>query len=57
MAMEYRSSINEAHATPITAIEFNPFRREIFTGAEGNIIDVFKKKKKKIKYIINYYKK
>jgi len=47
MAMEYRSSINEAHATPITAIEFNPFRREIFTGAEGNTINVLKKKKKK----------
>jgi len=47
MAMEYRRSINEAHATPITDIKFNPFRREIFTGAEGNTNNVLKKKKKK----------
>jgi len=38
MSMEYRNSINEAHVTPITSIEFNPFRREIYTGAEGIII-------------------
>jgi len=39
--MEYRISINEAHLTPITSIEFNPYRREIYTGAEGKSILFF----------------
>ncbi|KAG4091430.1 WD40 repeat-like protein [Neocallimastix lanati (nom. inval.)] len=53
MAMEYRSSINEAHATPITAIEFNPFRREIFTGAEDGSIRVWELDSGKMLYNFN----
>ncbi len=35
MAMEYKQTINEAHSKPITCISYHPFRKEIFTAAEG----------------------
>ncbi|ORX42833.1 WD40 repeat-like protein [Piromyces finnis] len=53
MAMEYRISINEAHLTPITAIEFNPFRREIYTGAEDGSIRIWELDSGKLLYNFN----
>lgn len=35
MAMEYRQTITEAHSKPILAIQYNPFRREIYSAGEG----------------------
>jgi len=33
--MEYRQTITEAHSKPILAIQYNPFRREIYSAGEG----------------------
>ena len=35
MAMEYRQTILDAHNKTIIAIQYNPFRREIYTAGEG----------------------
>jgi len=53
MSMEYRNSINEAHVTPITSIEFNPFRREIYTGAEDGSMRIWELDSGKLLYNFN----
>ncbi|KAI8810660.1 WD40-repeat-containing domain protein [Cladochytrium replicatum] len=34
MAMEYRQTIADAHPKPILCVQYNPWRREIYTGGE-----------------------
>ena len=34
--MEYRNTINDAHPKPVSCIQYNPFRREIYTAGEGD---------------------
>ncbi|KAJ3305098.1 hypothetical protein HDV03_002025 [Kappamyces sp. JEL0829] len=41
MAMEYRSIINDAHPKPVSCIQYNPFRREIYTAGEDSFIRVW----------------
>jgi WD40 repeat protein len=35
MAMELHMTIGDAHPKPLVSIQFNPFRREVYTGGEG----------------------
>ncbi|KAI8927284.1 quinon protein alcohol dehydrogenase-like superfamily [Entophlyctis helioformis] len=35
MAMEYRHTVHDAHPKPILCVQYNPFRREIYTAGEG----------------------
>ncbi|TPX59029.1 hypothetical protein SpCBS45565_g07846 [Spizellomyces sp. 'palustris'] len=39
--MEYRQTIPDAHPKPILALQYNPFRREIYSGGEDAIIRVW----------------
>ncbi|KAJ3330631.1 DExD/H-box ATP-dependent RNA helicase dhh1 [Blyttiomyces sp. JEL0837] len=41
MAMELRHTIVDAHAKPIICVQFNPYRREIYTGGEDAVIRVW----------------
>ena len=41
MAMEIRRTINDAHDGTILCVAYNPQRREIFTGAQDNLIKVW----------------
>ncbi|KAI9199249.1 WD40-repeat-containing domain protein [Polychytrium aggregatum] len=41
MAMEYKHTIVDAHPKPILCVQFNPFRREIYTGGEDAMIRVW----------------
>jgi WD40 repeat protein len=39
--MEFRNVIWDAHPKPIIAIQFNPFRRELYTAGEDSSIKVW----------------
>ena len=40
MAMEYRYTIHDSHPKPVSCIQYNPFRREIYTAGEGLLSQV-----------------
>eukprot|EP01135_Chromosphaera_perkinsii_P010375 Nk52_evm47s2118 gene=Nk52_evmTU47s2118 len=41
MAMQFKQCVRDVHVKPVTALAFNPFRREIFTGSEEGDIKVW----------------
>lgn len=48
MAMEFRNTINDAHPKPISCIQYNPFRREIYTAGEDSFIRVWESESGKL---------
>nr|KAJ3422640.1 hypothetical protein HK105_007194 [Polyrhizophydium stewartii] len=41
MAMEYRHTIQDAHPKAVMCVQYNPFRREIYTAGEDSLIKVW----------------
>ncbi|KAJ3124143.1 hypothetical protein HK098_001370 [Nowakowskiella sp. JEL0407] len=41
MSMEYRHTIVDAHPKSVLCVQFNPIRREIYTGSEDGVIRVW----------------
>jgi WD40 repeat protein len=48
MAMEYRQIIQDAHPKPILCLQYNPFRREIYTSGEDSTIRVWESESGKL---------
>jgi WD40 repeat protein len=48
MAMEYRQIIQDAHSKPILCLQYNPFRREIYTSGEDSAIRVWESESGKL---------
>ncbi|KAH9247138.1 hypothetical protein BASA81_015281 [Batrachochytrium salamandrivorans] len=48
MAMEYRHTIMDAHQKAVLCVQYNPFRREIYTGGEDSIIKVWESESGKL---------